>query len=212
MKRVAVVTGATGGIGSAICPLLAKNGFHVVGTYFSSGEDKIKTWENRLGKSGTLYPLDIRDYEGCQGFCEEVKEKFDTVGLLVNNAAITRDALFVDMSEGDWSDVLNTNLLALYNITQPIFCMMSQAMFGRIVNISSVNGQRGQIGQANYCASKAGVHGFTKALAMEGARYNISVNTVCSRVRKHTYGTGCSARNTGKDKTNDTSKAICGAR
>lgn len=171
MKKIALVTGGSKGIGFAIVNHLSARGYQVIATYNTTKPHK--KIENVLFKK-----LDISCFDSCSKLLEEL----DALGLypniLVNNAGITNDAMFHKMTPGSWESVINVNLKSLFNLTQPIFTRMRENKFGRIINISSVNANKGQAGQVNYCASKAGAQGFTKALALEGAKHGITVNTV----------------------------------
>lgn len=178
MKKIAIVTGATRGIGLAVSHRLSQNGYFIVGLSKNLESSTINQWENNLENGGRLFKCNVTDAKDIENFltnCDNIDGK---IQVLVNNAGITRDVFFHKMSIDDWEDVIDTNLNSLFYITKPIFNKMRENGFGKIINISSVNGQKGQIGQVNYSTSKAGVHGFTMALALEGARYNIQVNTV----------------------------------
>lgn len=171
MKRVALVTGGTKGIGAAIVEKLNVEGYKVIATYNTSFPES--PLENVVYKN-----LDVTDDAACQKLVSELCEKGLEPEVLVNNAGITNDAMFHKMSKENWLNVINVNLVSLYNLTHPVYNCMRSKGFGRIINISSVNANKGQIGQTNYCASKAGIQGFTKALAQEAARYGITVNTI----------------------------------
>lgn len=169
--KIALVTGGSKGIGAAIVKRLSECGYKVIATYHTTTPtDKI---DNVLFKK-----LDISCFDSCSKLLVELDELGLFPNILVNNAGITNDMMFHKMSKNAWEDVLNVNLKSLFNLTQPIFSRMRENKFGRIINISSINANKGQAGQANYCAAKAGIQGFTKALALEGARYGITVNTV----------------------------------
>ncbi len=177
--RVALVTGGTGGIGTAIVRRLAKMGHQVVTNYRS--EEKTKAWRAKLAADGIdvlTVKGDVADPRSCQAMIRDVEARLGPVDILVNNAGITRDTTFHKMTYQQWIDVVNTNLNACFNVTRPIIEGMRARKWGRIVQISSINGQKGQYGQANYAASKAGMHGFTISLAQENAKYGITVNTV----------------------------------
>lgn len=181
MSKVALVTGGTSGLGAAICSYLAADGYQVVANYLPELESQALDWQQaikQLGYTCTLMPADVSSETDCQHMAQNLIEQFGRVDVLVNNAGITRDATIKKMTSEQWQAVINTNLSALFNVCKPLIQSMQQHRFGRIVNISSVNAQRGQFGQTNYSAAKAGVHGFTKALAQETARYGITVNTV----------------------------------
>lgn len=178
MKKIAVVTGATRGIGLAISQKLSQDGFFVVGISRTTDQEKIHSWVNSLSNDGFLYKCDVTKLEDVNEFVSALNELNGAVHLLVNNAGVTSDNFFHKMSLENWKCVIDTNVNSLFNVTQPIFNLMKQNGGGKIINISSVNGQKGQAGQVNYSTSKAGVHGFTMALAQEGARNNILVNTI----------------------------------
>lgn len=178
-KKIAVVTGATRGIGEAISRDLALNGYFVIGLSRNRPQRNVGCSNEQLlnDNSGVLLECDITNEIAVNAVMVKIKE-YGHVDLLINNAGITSDNFFHKMDTMQWLDVVNTNLNALFYITQPIYKMMRERKSGKIINISSVNGQKGQAGQVNYSASKSGVHGFTMALAQEGARSNILVNTV----------------------------------
>jgi len=178
-KRVALVTGGTGGIGTAICRRLADDGFTVVAGY--SNAEKAKRWQQQQTEAGydiAIAYADVGDFESCQQCYKEVFEQFGTVSVLVNNAGITRDTTLKRMTPEQWNEVIQTNLNSVFNLSRACLEPMLEQQYGRIINISSINGQKGQFGQTNYCAAKAGMHGFTKALAQEVASKGITVNTV----------------------------------
>jgi acetoacetyl-CoA reductase len=176
MSRVALVTGGSRGIGAAISTALKAEGYTVAATY--AGNDQKA--EAFTGKTGIkTYKWDVSDYETCVTGIAAVEADLGPVDVLVNNAGITRDAPFHKMSRDQWNDVIRTNLDGLFNMTHPLWNGMRERKFGRVVNISSINGQKGQFAQANYSAAKAGDIGFTKALAQEGARTGITVNAIC---------------------------------
>ncbi len=177
--RVALVTGGTGGIGTAICRQLAKLGHKVATNY--RDEAKTNAWLDAQRKDGfdfTIVQGDVSDPDSSQAMIETLVDKLGPVGILVNNAGITRDTTFHKMSALQWHEVINTNLNSCFNVTRPVIDGMRNAKWGRIVQISSINGQKGQYGQANYAAAKAGMHGFTISLAQENARFGVTVNTV----------------------------------
>ncbi len=177
--RVALVTGGTGGIGTAICKKLADQG-HKVATNYRS-EEKAKAWQAQMKADGydfTLVKGDVTSPEDAAAMVKEVEEKLGPVDILVNNAGITRDGTFHKMKADQWNDVINTNLNSVYNVTRPVIDGMRDRKWGRIIQISSINGLKGQYGQANYAAAKAGMHGFTISLARENAKLGITVNTV----------------------------------
>ena len=179
--RVALVSGGTGAIGRVICGRLADEGVRVVANCHPSDSANAEAWQRELAAKGVdvaLYPFDVSDHDAAQAGIERVQSEVGPIDILINAAGITRDAPIIRMTPADWSAVLRTNLDSLYNTTHFVIPGMVERRFGRIVNISSVNGQRGQYGQANYAAAKAGVHGFTMAVAREVARKGVTVNTV----------------------------------
>ena len=181
MSKIALVTGANGGIGDAISRGLIEAGFKIVASYFPGDEESAQKWfsdNSFTDQQVRLLPLDVTDREACAQAMADVLEKEGQVDVLVNNAGITRDGQFKKMDGGQWDAVISTNLTSLYNITQPLFESMLNRKQGRIINITSVNGIKGQFGQVNYSAAKAGVIGFTKALAAEGARAGVTVNAI----------------------------------
>jgi acetoacetyl-CoA reductase len=178
-KKIALVTGGTGGIGTAICRRLADDGFQVVAAY--TNEEKAKAWQEQQktdGYSFEISQVNVGDFESCQTACKEVAERLGPISVLVNNAGITRDGFMKKMSWEKWQQVINVNLDSVFNMSKACLDNMLEMKHGRIVNISSINGQGGQMGQTNYSAAKAGMHGFTKALAQETARKGITVNTI----------------------------------
>ena len=175
MDRIALVTGGTRGLGKAIALVLRERGCQVVATCRKDGDEAHRMREE------TGIPVltwDVTDFDACREGIEQVRATFGSVDILVNNAGITSDAMFHKMSETQWWDVLRTNLGSMYNMTRQVIADMREQRFGRIVNISSVNGRKGQPGQCNYAAAKAGVLGFTRSLALENAGRNITVNAV----------------------------------
>ena len=175
MARVAVVTGGTRGIGEAISKALKAAGYKVAANYGGNDEAAQKF---KAATGINVYKWDVSSYESCVEGLKKVEADLGPVDVLVNNAGITRDAMFHRMSPEQWGAVINTNLNSLFNMCRPVIEGMRARKFGRIVNISSVNGQKGQMGQSNYSASKAAEIGFTKALAQESARNGITVNAV----------------------------------
>ena len=175
MARVAVITGGTRGIGRAICVALKDAGYTVAANYAGNDEAAERCTEETGVKT---YKWDVSKYDACQEGVAQVAEDLGPVDILVNNAGITRDGTLMRMSQEDWQSVVDTNLGSCFNMSKAVFAGMRERNFGRIVNIGSINGQAGQYGQVNYAAAKSGIHGFTKALAQEGARYNITVNAV----------------------------------
>jgi acetoacetyl-CoA reductase len=178
-SRVALVTGGTGGIGSAIVKRLASLGHKVATNYRDEG--RAKTWAAQLKSQGVNVALvhgDVGDPGAAETMVKEVEKQLGPVDVLINNAGITRDTTFHKMSALQWQEVINTNLNSCFNMTRPVIDGMRNRKWGRIIQISSINGQKGQYGQANYAASKAGMHGFTISLAQENAKFGITVNTV----------------------------------
>ena len=177
--RVALVTGGTGGIGTAICKRLADQGHKVATNY--RNEEKARAWEAHMKADGydfTLVKGDVTSPDEAAAMVREVEDKLGPVEILVNNAGITRDGTFHKMGAQQWGDVINTNLNSVFNVTRPVIEGMRERKWGRIIQISSINGLKGQYGQANYAAAKAGMHGFTISLARENAKLGITVNTV----------------------------------
>lgn len=176
MSRVALVTGGTRGIGAAICVALSAAGYKVVASY-AGNEEKARAFSEETGIP--VFKWDVSNYEACADGIAQVESEIGPIEVLVNNAGITRDAMFHRMTPDQWNEVIATNLSGLFNMTHRVWGGMRERGFGRIVNISSINGQKGQMGQVNYAAAKAGDLGFTKALAQEGATKNITVNAIC---------------------------------
>ena len=176
MARVAVVTGGSRGIGAAISKALKAGGYKVAATYAGNDEAAAKF---KAETGIPVYKWDVSSYEACAAGLKQVEADLGPVEVLVNNAGITKDGVFHRMTSEQWYGVINTNLNSLFNMTRPVIEGMRARKFGRIVNISSINGQKGQFGQVNYSASKAGDIGFTKALALENAKLGITVNAVC---------------------------------
>ncbi|MDO7559081.1 MAG: acetoacetyl-CoA reductase [Loktanella sp.] len=175
MSRVALVTGGSRGIGAAIAMALKEAGYKVAATY-AGNDEKAAAFTAETGIK--TYKWDVADYEACAAGIAQVEGDLGPVEVLVNNAGITRDAPFHKMTPAQWNEVIGTNLNGVFNMTHPVWPGMRQRKFGRIITISSINGQKGQFAQANYAASKAGDIGFTKSLAQEGARAGITVNVV----------------------------------
>ncbi|HXT05988.1 MAG TPA: acetoacetyl-CoA reductase [Roseiarcus sp.] len=176
MVRVAVVTGGTRGIGAAISKALHAAGYKVAATYFGNDEAAAKfKAETGVG----VYKWDVGDYQACVAGLKTVEADLGPVDVLVNNAGVTKDGFFHKMTPEQWYGVINTNLNSLFNMTRPVWEGMRSRKFGRVICISSINGQKGQAGQVNYSAAKAGDLGFVKALAQEGARAGITVNAIC---------------------------------
>ncbi len=180
-QRIALVTGGMGGIGAAISDVLGAAGHVVVTTYTADRDGRVQKWLDGMkdkGYTAHAYQCDVTDADNCAAVVAKVQEEVGPVDILVNNAGITKDGFFHKMTKDRWDAVMSTNLDSVFNMTQPVFSAMRERGYGRIVNVSSVNGVKGQAGQANYSAAKAGMHGFTMALAQEGARKGITVNTV----------------------------------
>ena len=177
-RRVALVTGALGAIGTAICEALAAQGRRIAAVDHPSAAGRVDQWTAGFRGEVAVELCDLADFEATAAAVRTLEEKLGPVDILVNCAGITRDARFIKMTPQQWREVLGSNLDSVFNATRPVFEGMCQRGFGRVVNISSVNGQRGQFGQANYSAAKAGMHGFTMALAQEGATKGVTVNTI----------------------------------
>lgn len=176
MTRTALVTGGSRGIGAAISVALKSAGYKVAANY--AGNDEAAAAFTRETGIPT-YKWDVSSYDACKEGIARVEAELGPIDVLVNNAGITRDGMFHRMTPEQWSAVINTNLTGLFNMTNPVWSGMRERSFGRVINISSINGQKGQVGQVNYSAAKAGDIGFTKALAQEGAAKNITVNAIC---------------------------------
>lgn len=176
MARVAIVTGGTRGIGEAISVALQKKGYRVAANY-AGNDEAARAFQSETGIP--VYKWSVAEFDACKEGVARVEKDLGPVDVLVNNAGITRDTMFHRMELHQWEQVINTNLNGLFNMTRQVWEGMRNRNFGRIVNISSINGQKGQMGQANYSAAKAGDIGFTKALAQEGARKGITVNAIC---------------------------------
>ncbi len=180
MSRVTLVTGGMGGLGEAICIKMADMGYDVATTY-SPGNTKVAAWLEEMKEKGyhfRAYPCDVASFESAQTCIEQISKDMGPVDVLVNNAGITRDMTFKKMDKVNWDAVMKTNLDSVFNMTKPVCDGMTERGWGRVINISSVNGQKGAFGQTNYSAAKAGMHGFTKALALEVARKGVTVNTI----------------------------------
>jgi acetoacetyl-CoA reductase len=175
MARVALVTGGTRGIGESISIALKAAGYQVAANYAGNDEAANKF---KAATGIPVYKWSVADYEACQAGIKTVEAEVGPVDILVNNAGITRDAMFHRMTPAQWREVIDTNLTGVFNMTHPVWGGMRDRKFGRIITISSINGQKGQAGQANYSAAKAGDIGFTKALAQEGSRAGITVNVI----------------------------------
>ena len=176
MSKVAVVTGGTRGIGEAISVALQAEGFAVAANY-AGNDERAKAFSERTGIKA--YKWDVGDFDACQAGLAKVSEELGDIAVVVNNAGITRDGMLHKLGVEQWQEVINTNLNSMYYMTKPVIDGMRARGEGRIINISSINGQKGQMGQTNYSAAKAGVIGFTKALAQETARKGVTVNCIC---------------------------------
>ena len=176
MSRVAVVTGGTRGIGEAISKALLAAGYKVAATYHGNEEAAAKF---KAATGANVYKWDVSDYNACVEGLAKVEADLGPIDVLVNNAGVTKDGFFHKMTPEQWYGVINTNLNSLFNMTRPVWEGMRERKFGRVICISSINGQKGQAGQVNYSAAKAGDLGFVKALAQEGARVGVTVNAIC---------------------------------
>lgn len=176
MSGVAIVTGGTRGIGLSISQALIEDGYQVAAIY-AGKEDSAQKFRDETGQ--TALKVDVTNLEECQAAIEKIEKKLGGVSVLVNNAGITKDGMLHKMSAESWSAVIDTNLTSCFNMCRAVIEGMRERQHGRIINISSINGQKGQLGQANYSAAKAGMLGFTKALALESARKGITVNAIC---------------------------------
>lgn len=178
-KHIALVTGATGGLGTHICKRLADDGYEVCANY--RNKEKAEAWAEQMKEEGYnfhLYQADVSDYDSVGSMIEAIQKDLGTVDILVNNAGITKDGAFKKMSKENWGAVIAANLTSVFNCSRHVINPMLDQSYGRIINISSVNGQRAQFGQVNYAAAKAGMHGITKTLAIETASKGITVNTI----------------------------------
>ncbi|MGH1331857.1 MAG: beta-ketoacyl-ACP reductase [Paracoccaceae bacterium] len=176
MARVALVTGGSRGIGASISKALQAAGYSVAATY-AGNDDAAAAFTKETGIK--TFKWSVADYDECAAGIAKVEAELGPIDVLVNNAGITRDAPFHKMTREQWQEVMDTNLSGVFNMTHPIWPGMRERKFGRVINISSINGQKGQFAQANYSAAKAGDIGFTKALAQEGARAGVTVNVIC---------------------------------
>ncbi|MFK4770901.1 acetoacetyl-CoA reductase [Rhizobium sp. ZW T2_16] len=176
MGRVALVSGGTRGIGAAVSVALKAAGYRVAASYHGNDE-RASQFHDATGIP--VFKWDVSNYDACVAGVEAVEKQMGPIEVLVNNAGIARDNMFHRMTPQQWNEVIGTNLSGLFNMTHPVWPGMRERGFGRIISISSINGQKGQLGQANYAAAKAGDVGFTKALALEGASRNITVNAIC---------------------------------
>lgn len=181
VRRVALVTGGTGGLGTAICQELTRKGCLVVANHLPELESEAVAWQQAQRAEGVeveIVPGDVSSFEGARDMVEAVNKRVGPVDILVNCAGITRDKTLRKMTEQQWREVMSSNLDSVFNVTRQVIGGMAERGFGRIVNISSVNGQKGQFGQCNYAAAKAGMHGFTMSLAQEMATRGVTVNSV----------------------------------
>jgi acetoacetyl-CoA reductase len=179
-QRIAVVTGGMGGLGETISTKMADAGYRVVVTY-SPSNTKFRSWLEEMkgrGYNFGAFPVDVVDYDDCARKVHTIQTEVGAVDFLVNNAGITRDMTFKKMTKTDWDAVMRTNLDSCFNMTKQVMDGMVDRGWGRVINVSSVNGQKGAFGQTNYSAAKAGIHGFSKALALEVARKGVTVNTI----------------------------------
>jgi acetoacetyl-CoA reductase len=179
--KVALITGGIGGIGTAICRRLADEGYRVVANHHPEEQGAADAWRRARADEGAEIDTvagDVSSFDGSNRMVMEVQDRYGSVEVLVNCAGITRDKTFKKMERAHWESVINVNLNSVFNVTRAVWEGMLERGFGRVINISSVNGQRGQFGQANYSAAKAGMHGFTMALAQEGAAKGVTVNTI----------------------------------
>ena len=180
MARIALVTGGMGGLGEAICIKLAALGDKVITTY-SPSNSTAKDWLRKMNDMGygfRAYPCDVMSYDSAKACVAEIVKDAGPIDVLVNNAGITRDLTFKKMTKDDWDAVIHTNLDSVFNMTKQVMDGMLERGWGRVINISSVNGTKGAFGQTNYAAAKAGMHGFTKSLALEVSKKGVTVNTI----------------------------------
>lgn len=178
-QLIALVTGATGGLGTDMVKKLSDDGYKVLGTYNSAA--KAEAWRGRMQDEGydiPLYQVNVADFDEVGAAVGRISAEWGTIDILVNNAGITRDGAFYKMTKQAWDEVIATNLTSVFNCSRHVINPMIEQQWGRIINISSVNGQRAQFGQTNYAAAKAGMHGFTKTLAIEVAKKGVTVNTI----------------------------------
>jgi len=179
-KRIALVTGGMGGIGQAIARELYNQGYRVIAAY-SRTQEAALAWQETQKKQGYDFAIvhgDVTDFDSCAEMVKQAETAVGPIDILINNAGITDDQACCKMTKEQWDLVINTDLNSVFYVTRAVINSMKERKYGRIINISSINGQKGQYGQVNYSAAKAGIHGFTKALAQETARFNVSVNTV----------------------------------
>ncbi|MEB8434394.1 MULTISPECIES: acetoacetyl-CoA reductase [unclassified Cocleimonas] len=180
-NKVALVTGGTGGLGGEICRQLFTSGCKVVANYYPADKEHSEKWQAEQKAAGfdiEIAPADVSDFDETGAMITDIESRIGPIDVLVNCAGITRDASIKHMTIDQWKAVIDTNLTSAFNVTKPVLLGMTERGYGRIINISSVNGQRGQFGQPNYSAAKAGIHGFTMSAAYEGARKGVTVNTV----------------------------------
>jgi acetoacetyl-CoA reductase len=178
--RVSVITGGMGGLGESISTKMHAAGYRVVVTH-SPGNTRAKNWlaeHSATGRNFSAYAVDVADFDSCKECVARVTKEVGPIDILVNNAGITKDTTFKKMSKADWDAVIRTNLDSVFNMTKQVMDGMTDRGWGRVINVSSVNGSKGAFGQTNYSAAKAGMHGFTKALALEVARKGVTVNTI----------------------------------
>ena len=179
-QKIAVVTGGMGGLGESISTKMADAGYKVVVTY-SPSNTKWKAWIDEMKGRGYpfgAYPVDVADFDDTAAKVAQIQQEIGAIDILVNNAGITRDMTFKKMTKTDWDAVMHTNLDSCFNMTKQVMDGMVERTWGRVINVSSVNGQKGAFGQTNYSAAKAGIHGFTKALALEVAKKGVTINTI----------------------------------
>ena len=179
-QRIALITGGMGGLGERISTKLHESGYRVVVTFSPSNKNSAQ-WladHQERGYPFSAYPIDVTDYDSCEQGVSRIHQEVGPVDILINNAGITKDHTFKKMTKADWDAVIHTNLDSVFNMTKQVCDGMVTRGWGRIINVSSVNGQKGAFGQTNYSAAKAGMHGFTKALALEVAKKGVTVNTI----------------------------------
>ncbi len=179
-QKIAVITGGMGGLGESISTKMADAGYKVVVTY-SPSNTKWKGWIDEMkgrGYAFGAYPVDVADFDDSASKVTQIQNEMGPIDILVNNAGITRDMTFKKMTKADWDAVMHTNLDSCFNMTKQVMDGMVERQWGRVINVSSVNGQKGAFGQTNYSAAKAGIHGFSKALALEVAKKGVTVNTI----------------------------------
>ena len=179
MNKIALVTGANGGLGTAMCQKLAEDGFTVLANGLTNS--RLLEWQKEQKSQGfafAIYPADVGSFEACEAMVEQITQEVGVIDVLINNAGITKDSVFKNMSKEQWLSVINVNLNSIFNATRQVINPMLKQGYGRIINISSVNGEKGQFGQTNYATAKAGMHGFTMSLAQETASKGITVNTI----------------------------------